>query len=356
MSPRFTVVVPTFDHGPTLERSVPSALRQTVEDVEVFVVGDGAPDVTREIMARLAAADPRVRYFDNPKGPGNGELHRAAALREATGELVAYLADDDLWMPEHLEVLGGLLRDADFAHSYPIRIEADGSVGEWTVDLTRPWYRRAMLEGTNFVPLGCGGHTMELYRRLPHGWRTRPQGTPSDLYMWQQVLSVPGVRVASGSRPTVVHLPSSLRRGWQVERRLEELDAWVRRMADLGWREEVYAGALARSWHGHTSAWQALQDHRRALDGMREAEATLRRQQADLLEQIRRLHRDRDEERRSLEGQIAALREEVRGREHDLAAVTSTRTWRWRSRLLRTPLVRRLAGRRGRDRSARGAG
>jgi GalNAc5-diNAcBac-PP-undecaprenol beta-1,3-glucosyltransferase len=338
---RATVVIPTFDHGPTLERSVPSALRQTVEDIEVFVVGDGAPDVTRDIMARITAADPRVRYFDNPKGPGNGEIHRAAALREAAGEIVVYLADDDLWMPEHLEIVGELLRGADFAHTYPIRIEADGSIGDWTVDLSRPWYVEAMLGGTNFVPLGCGGHTMELYRRLPHGWRTRPEGTWSDLYMWQQILSVPGVRVASGARPTLLHFPSSLRRGWPTERRLEELDAWIARMNEPGWRHDVLADTLARSWGTATSTWQALQEHRAVLEGLGEAEEALGARQRELLDQLERLDRDRGEERASLQGQVASLRDELAAREREIAAITSTRTWRWRSRLIRMPGVRR---------------
>jgi hypothetical protein len=347
-------VIPTFDHGPTLERAVPSALNQTVEAVEVFVVGDGVPDATRTIMARLTAADPRVRFFDNPKGPGNGEIHRAAALQEATGEIVAYLADDDLWMPEHLEFLGALLEDADFAHTYPIRIEPDGSIGDWTVDLSRRWYIQAMLGGTNFVPLACGGHTLQLYRRLPHGWRTRPRGTPSDLYMWQQILAVPGVRVASGARPTVLHFPSSLRRNWPMRRRLEELDDWTARMDHPGWREDVLAGALARSWQTATSAWEGIQDHRRALEGFEEAAAALRGQQRDLLDQIDRLRGDRDEERRSLEDQLSALRDQFQARERELAAITSTRTWRWRNRLLRVPLVRRLARRPGPGRSRPG--
>jgi GalNAc5-diNAcBac-PP-undecaprenol beta-1,3-glucosyltransferase len=355
VSPRFTVVVPTFDHGPTLERSVPSALGQTVGDIEVFVVGDGASDVTREIMARLSAADARVRFFDNPKGPGNGEIHRAAALREASGDLIAYLADDDLWMPDHLEVLGTLLQDADFAHTYPIRVETDGSIGEWTVDLARPWYREAMLEGTNFVPLGCAGHTMGLYRRLPHGWRTKPEGTWSDLSMWQQILSLPGLRAASGTRPTVIHLPSSVRRGWPADRRLRELDGWVRRMAEPNWREDLYAAVLSRSWAGHTSAWQALHEHRRALEDLRAAEAAHREWEAGLLDQLRRQGHDRDEERRSLQGQLSALRRELRSRDSELAAIRATRTWRWRERVLRLPLLRSLAGRRGRSRSRPGA-
>lgn len=107
--PQATVVIPSFDHGPTLLYSVRSALAQTIEDIEVFVVGDGVPDTTREIMAELMREDDRVRFFDNPKALSRGELHRSSALEEARGEIVCYLADDDLWFPEHVEAMRNLL-------------------------------------------------------------------------------------------------------------------------------------------------------------------------------------------------------------------------------------------------------
>ena len=66
---RATVLIPTFDHGPMLRYSIPSALEQTIRNIEVFVVGDGVPDVTREIVGQFVRKDERVRFFDNPKGP-----------------------------------------------------------------------------------------------------------------------------------------------------------------------------------------------------------------------------------------------------------------------------------------------
>jgi hypothetical protein len=359
MSVRATVVVPTHDHGPTLLRSIPTALGQTVQDIEVFVIGDGAPDVTREIMADLVHRDRRVRFFDNPKGPGNGELHRHAALEEAGGRFVAYLGDDDLWLPEHLEVLDGLLQDADFAHSYPIRIGPDGSIADWNVDLSLPWFRETVLSGTNFVPLSCAAHTLELYRRLPHGWRTRPEGTWSDLYMWQQILTADGVRAASGTRPTVVHLPSSLRSGWSQERRLEELDRWVDRIGRPGVREDIVARSLDLAARGQAHAWQALQEHRLAtvdlrgqLDRLREH---LKAREDELTGRLDGLAADREEERRSLGGRLDAAEAGLEARIRELAAIRATRTWRLRERLLGAPLLGPVVRWAARARSRRAA-
>ena len=62
MSIAATVIVPTHDHGPTLRFALASALAQTVEDIEVLVVGDGVPNVTHEIVGELSRRDERVRF------------------------------------------------------------------------------------------------------------------------------------------------------------------------------------------------------------------------------------------------------------------------------------------------------
>jgi GalNAc5-diNAcBac-PP-undecaprenol beta-1,3-glucosyltransferase len=245
--PRATVLIPTHDHGPLLRYSVRSALAQSVEDIEVFIVGDGVPDETREIAAELGR-DPRVRFFDNPKGPSRGELHRHEALKEAGSEVVCYLSDDDLWLPDHVETVLPLLREADFAGAFQVVVLEDGSLKPTATDISLPYYRRLMLSGSrgvNRVPLSSGAHTMEMYRRLPHGWRTSPPEAATDLYMWQQFLSIPGCRAVSATRPTVLQFPSPARRSWSLQERVDELDLWSEKTADPEWRVAFIAEVLA---------------------------------------------------------------------------------------------------------------
>jgi GalNAc5-diNAcBac-PP-undecaprenol beta-1,3-glucosyltransferase len=317
MSLAATVLIPTHDHGPTLLRSVRSALAQTVHDIEVLVVGDGAPDVTREIMAELTAADDRVRFFDNPKGPRHGEAHRHAALQEASGEIVCYLCDDDLWLPGHVEELRRLLADADFAHSLPFWIDGEGAFHPLRIDLALPYFRELLLSGENRIPLSCGAHTMELYRRLPAGWRAAPADTYSDLYMWQQILAHPGCRAVSGTRPTVIHLPAFAREGWSEEQRLAELDDWAT-------GPELEDRLLA-----------ALSTDSAALeDVLNTRENEMRSVYADLVQA--------DSDRSELGKRIDALGEELHESNVALASLSSSVTWRLRGRLVGLPLVGRL--------------
>jgi hypothetical protein len=256
-----TVLIPTHNHGPTVRLAVSSVLDQTDTDIEVLVVGDGVPDVTREIMGEITGSDRRVRFFDNPKGARNGELHRHAALATATGRIVCYLSDDDLWTPWHLETMSALLEDADVAHTLPVQIGPDGSITVQVVDLARAQYRRLLLESKNRIPLACFGHTLAMYRRLPHGWRPAPTTVASDLYMYRQFLADESCRAASGFRPTAIVLPNPARRGWPAERRVEEIGEWRRRMVEpgfeLAWHREIVADLDRQvQWFEATRTWR----------------------------------------------------------------------------------------------------
>jgi GalNAc5-diNAcBac-PP-undecaprenol beta-1,3-glucosyltransferase len=242
MSVVATVIVPTHDHGPTLRSSLGSALAQTVEDIEVLVVGDGAPDVTREIVGELSRADERVSFFDHPKGPRHGELYRHEALAQARGEIVCYLADDDLWFPEHVETMRDALNGSDFVGAHAVHVTPAEELLTWPSDLSLPWFRERMLAGeANFVPLSCAAHTLDVYRRLPEGWSPAPLSSPTDLFMWRKLLSLPGLRARSVTLPTVVQLPSTLRHGWTTKARVAELEPWARRVADPDWSREFRA-------------------------------------------------------------------------------------------------------------------
>ena len=226
MTVRATIIIPTFDHGPTLLRSAASALQQTVQELEVIVVGDGVPDSTRSIMAELMRREDRVRFIDNPKHESRAEPARHAAVLSARGEIICYLSDDDLYLPNHVETMLRALRHADFAHALPLCVAANGYLWTYTVDLECREFRRYVAEVDNRIPLTAGAHTREAYLGLPEGWRVPPRGTPSDYHMWKTFLAQPACRFASVALPTILVFPSPLRRQWTMAERLAELDLW----------------------------------------------------------------------------------------------------------------------------------
>lgn len=104
--PRVSVVIPTRSRPALLRRAVDSVLAQTFTDLELLVVVDGPDSETENLLA--AQSDSRLRFVIHPTGRGGGAA-RNTGVREARAPWVAFLDDDDLWLPRKLEVqLSGL--------------------------------------------------------------------------------------------------------------------------------------------------------------------------------------------------------------------------------------------------------
>jgi GalNAc5-diNAcBac-PP-undecaprenol beta-1,3-glucosyltransferase len=220
--PEATVIVPTHEHGPTLRRAVGSALRQTISDLEVIVVGDGVTDLTREVIEELLQQDERVRFLDRPKGPGHGFVHRHEAVESAASGRILYLSDDDLWFPEHAAVLCELLEGADFAAGLAITLGQQGPRLKHPTDLTLPHYRELVRSRAAVFQLSAVGHTQQSYRALPHGWLVEDSEYKA---FWAQFFEPPW-RTASAGFPTLLQFPSPPRSGMSLGARAAELESW----------------------------------------------------------------------------------------------------------------------------------
>lgn len=120
---RVSVIIPVWDRPQILYRSLISALTQTHKNLEVLVVGDGCPEEMaqqyRETLRSLK--DDRVKFvnMDHHKESSwatSGLWARNFGLERATGDFIAPLDDDDMWLPYHLEIALEILEHADFTH------------------------------------------------------------------------------------------------------------------------------------------------------------------------------------------------------------------------------------------------
>jgi len=102
---RVSVIIPLYQKAPYVRRALDSAAAQTFRDFEVVVVDDGSTDEGPQIVA--AYGDPRVRLLSQRNaGPGAA---RNRGIREARGELLAFLDADDEWTPDFLSECVGIL-------------------------------------------------------------------------------------------------------------------------------------------------------------------------------------------------------------------------------------------------------
>src|SRR5262245_17546615 len=140
--PGVSVLIPTHGHrAATLPFAVTSVQAQGIDDIEILIVGDGVDDSVRSTVEHLQANDPRIRFFDFPKGPRNGEIHRDGVLRQARGRIICYQADDDLWLPGHLSDMQAALEDADFVGAMHVNVELEGRLHAYFFDIERPEFR-----------------------------------------------------------------------------------------------------------------------------------------------------------------------------------------------------------------------
>ena len=255
-----TVLVPTHNHGPTLSLSVGSALAQTVEDIEVMVVGDGATAETCEAARDLERTDSRVRFLDFPKGERHGERNRHLALEEARGRIVCYLADDDLWLSDHVAYMAELLDAADFASGVRVMVHTNGEHEIELIDLGVPYVREQVLAGVTCPALTCVAHTLPVYRELPVGWRPAPEDLSPTLFMWQQFAASPGLTAVAGTRVTSVNFPDLWRADWTIVERFREIAAVAERLAERAFRAELGERALQSALRKLARAEQHLHD------------------------------------------------------------------------------------------------
>src|SRR5690349_15468262 len=131
MKPRVSIVVPTRNRAADLPDALASVLVQTFADWECIVVDDGSTDGTLEVVSHAARADPRVRSVRREPG-GSHAGARNAGLALARGDYVAFLDDDDRWLPGKLALQLPLLeRDRDAGIVFG-RVELFGdAVGIW---------------------------------------------------------------------------------------------------------------------------------------------------------------------------------------------------------------------------------
>lgn len=97
--PAVSVVVPTYNRAPLLLRAIASVRSQTFGDFEILIVDDGSTDGTAQAVEALQ--DSRIRYLRQPRNAGVSAA-RNRGLREARGDLIAFLDSDDEWFPQKL--------------------------------------------------------------------------------------------------------------------------------------------------------------------------------------------------------------------------------------------------------------
>jgi glycosyltransferase involved in cell wall biosynthesis len=101
--PAISAIIPTYNRADRLKGALESVLAQTLKVYEIIVVDDGSTDSTRSVVETLGLrAEQDIMYLrQSNRGPAAA---RNLGIREAGGDLLAFLDSDDRWLTRKLEI------------------------------------------------------------------------------------------------------------------------------------------------------------------------------------------------------------------------------------------------------------
>jgi len=172
-----SVIIPSRNRSHLASKAVKSALAQTVKLIEVVVIVDGPDESTVNELQQIE--DPRLRVIELPANLGPSGA-RNAGVKEAKGIWIAFLDDDDEWLPQKIE------RQLEVAHqshyAFPVvvsRFFARTSKGEliWPRRLPKPsepiseylFVRNSLFLGEGFIQTSTFLIKRELMMSIPLG-------------------------------------------------------------------------------------------------------------------------------------------------------------------------------------------
>jgi glycosyltransferase involved in cell wall biosynthesis len=173
--PLVSVIMNVRNGASTLREALDSVLMQTFHDWELIVWDDCSSDDSAQIVAEYK--DPRIRYFLSQEQTSLGKARRDA-IRQAAGAWLAFLDQDDIWLPRKLEMQmalaladdtigliygrtvrfypGGLERDYDQTHEFTLLPEGDIFNQLFTdscfIAMSSAVFRRAAVEAVGGIP------------------------------------------------------------------------------------------------------------------------------------------------------------------------------------------------------------
>jgi glycosyltransferase involved in cell wall biosynthesis len=231
-----SVVIPVYNVEKYIAATVQSVLNQTYADFELLIVDDGSPDRSSEICQQFN--DPRITIIRQANRGLAGA--RNTGIRRASGQYIAFLDGDDLWLPDQLEKQIAHLEQSpqigvSFCRSEFIN-EAGDRLGTYTMPQLRDIDLPCLLKGS---PISNGSAAVvrrEVFEDIK--FEANLHGSVEDFYFDEQF------------------------------RRSEDIECWLRIILQTSWKIEgipealtlyrVNSGGLSASFFKQLESWEQV--------------------------------------------------------------------------------------------------
>ncbi len=158
---RIAAIMPVYNGRLWVEQALASVLAQSVAPAEIIVIDDGCTDDSMELVGAIAKRNPGIRIVSQTNAGQSAARNVAISMCES--EWIALIDQDDIWYPNHLEVLVDAVRRhrglrLGWAYSDFDDIDADGRmvnrdfIGHTTVDNPKRDLMKVLAQGFIIQP------------------------------------------------------------------------------------------------------------------------------------------------------------------------------------------------------------
>lgn len=144
MSARVSVIISSYNRKDTLKVAIKSVLNQSMQDFELIVVDDCSPEDIEKLVKSFG--DPRIKFFKTEKNFGHDGQPKNIGIKNATGDYVAFLDDDDKYRVDALKIL----------LTYAVETKVDVVYGDYLVGGKPGWsldFSPANLRKMNYIAM-----------------------------------------------------------------------------------------------------------------------------------------------------------------------------------------------------------
>lgn len=124
MTPLVSIIIPCYNAEKYISDTIQSVINQTYSNWELIIVNDGSTDNSLQTIERFVSRDTRITLY-NKKNTGVSDT-RNCGIELCTGEYVAFLDADDVWLEKNLETkINTLLINSDYDYAFSNMYNAD---------------------------------------------------------------------------------------------------------------------------------------------------------------------------------------------------------------------------------------
>ncbi len=154
---KVSIIIPSFNSKTFISESISSVINQSYDNWELLIVDGESSDGTQEIIKKAIDLDSRIRLINNPDDSGPAQA-RAFGIKFCSGDLIAFLDSDDLWLPSKLEEQISFMieNNAKFTFTSYRLISESGVVSKaelsgWKINSYRQYLRRRGIANSTVI-------------------------------------------------------------------------------------------------------------------------------------------------------------------------------------------------------------